>query len=76
MAFTAPALLSIVTAPAAAVKTESPPPQDPLLAPHEIAMVFAREPRRLLVLPAGLAPLALQRAHYDQDDNFQGRFDL
>ena len=61
---------------AGASATQKQVREDPLLAPHEIAMVFAREPRRLLVLPAGLAPLALQRAHYDQDDNFQGRFDL
>ncbi len=48
---------------------------DPLLAPHEIAMKFARDTRRILVLPAGDAPLGLQRAIYDQDPNFEGTFD-
>lgn len=48
---------------------------DPLLAPHEIAITFARDTRRILVLPAGDAPLGLQRAFYDQDPNFAGLFD-
>jgi len=49
--------------------------EDPLLAPHELAMVFERDKLRILVLGAGLPPLALQRARYDKDPNFQGRFD-
>jgi type IV secretion system protein VirD4 len=48
---------------------------DPLLAPHEIAIKFARDKHRILVLPAGEAPLGLQRAMYDLDPNFAGLFD-
>jgi type IV secretion system protein VirD4 len=49
--------------------------EDPLLAPHEVALTFERDNMNILVLAAGLAPLALQRARYDVDPNFQGRFD-
>ena len=38
-------------------------------------MTSRRDTRRLLVLPAGLPPLGLQRALYDKDANFQGKFD-
>jgi type IV secretion system protein VirD4 len=48
---------------------------DPLLAPHEIAIRFARDTRRLLAIPAGASPLGIQRAYYDQDHNFEGSFD-
>jgi type IV secretion system protein VirD4 len=58
-----------------AALTQKQTRDDPLLAPHEIAIHFARDTRRLLVLPAGLAPLGLQRALYDKDANFQGRYD-
>lgn len=52
----------------------------PLLAPHELAMVLARQDNqrerdRLLVKAAGQAPLILQRALYDKDEPFRGRFD-
>ncbi len=56
--------------------TKEQPREDPLLAKHEIAKTFAREKLRILVMPNGLAPLALQRARYDKDANFQGRWDL
>ena len=49
---------------------------DPLLAPHELAFAFGREKLRILVMVAGMAPLALQRARYDKDPNFQGKYDL
>jgi type IV secretion system protein VirD4 len=55
--------------------TQEHPREDPLLAKHELAKTFAREKLRILVMPAGLPPLALQRARYDQDSNFQGRWD-
>ncbi|MBX9925191.1 MAG: type IV secretory system conjugative DNA transfer family protein, partial [Hyphomicrobiaceae bacterium] len=45
--------------------------EDPLLAPHEIALAFERDKLRILVMVAGLPPLALQRARYDKDPNFQ-----
>ena len=48
---------------------------DPLLAPHELAFAFGREKLRILVMVAGMAPLALQRARYDKDPNFQGKYD-
>lgn len=60
---------------AGASATQKQVREDPLLAPHELALVFARDKRRLLVLVAGEPPLALQRALYDRDANFQGRFD-
>jgi type IV secretion system protein VirD4 len=50
--------------------------EDPLLAPHELALAFERDKLRILVLAAGLPPLALQRARYDKDPNFQGKYDL
>jgi type IV secretion system protein VirD4 len=53
----------------------------PLLAPHELALMLARqddqrELDRILVKAAGQAPLILQRALYDKDEPFRGRFDL
>ena len=48
---------------------------DPLLAPHELALHFERDKMRLLALVAGLPPLALQRALYDKDANFAGAWD-
>ncbi len=60
---------------AGAALTQKTSRDDPLLAPHEIAIHFGRDTRRLLVLPAGLPPLGLQRAIYDKDANFQGKFD-
>ena len=60
---------------AGAALTQKQSRDDPLLAPHEIAIHFGRDTRRLLVLPAGLPPLGLQRAFYDKDANFQGKFD-
>lgn len=52
----------------------------PLLAPHELSLVLARsdgnrERDRLLAKAAGFAPVILQRAVYDQDGAFQGKFD-
>jgi type IV secretion system protein VirD4 len=49
--------------------------EDPLLAPQEIALAFERDKLRILVLVAGLPPLALQRALYDKGANFQGGYD-
>ncbi len=60
---------------AGAALTQKQSRDDPLLAPHEIAIHFGRDTRRLLVLPAGLPPLGIQRALYDKDANFQGKFD-
>jgi type IV secretion system protein VirD4 len=60
---------------AGAAMTQKQSRDDPLLAPHEIAIHFGRDTRRLLVLPAGLPPLGLQRAIYDKDANFTGNFD-
>lgn len=48
----------------------------PLLAPHEIERVFARETGRLLVKAAGSDPLILARAVYYRDARFAGLFDL
>lgn len=60
---------------AGASSTQKQVREDPLLAPHELALCFARDKRRVLVLVQGKPPLALQRALYDQDHNFQGSFD-
>ena len=62
--------------PAGANLTQNQTREDPLLAPHELALAFERDKLRILVLVAGLPPLALQRARYDKDPNFQGRYDL
>lgn len=61
---------------AGAALTQNQTRDDPLLAPHELALAFERDKLRILVLAAGLSPLALQRALYDKDTNFQERFDL
>lgn len=68
--------ISAAQARAGANPTQKQVRDDPLLAPHELALVFEREQLRILVMAAGLAPLALQRARYDKDVNFEGRFDL
>lgn len=60
---------------AGATLTQKQPRNDPLLAPHELALVFERDKLRLLAHVAGLPPLALQRALYDKDPNFAGSFD-
>jgi type IV secretion system protein VirD4 len=67
--------VSAAQARAGASATQKQVREDPLLAPHELALVFARDTRRVLVLTAGKPPLALQRAYYDEDANFLGRFD-
>jgi type IV secretion system protein VirD4 len=60
---------------AGASLTQQHPREDPLLAPHELALAFERDKLRILVMAAGLPPLALQRARYDKDANFSGRWD-
>lgn len=51
--------------------------EGPLLHPHEIEQVFARETNRLLVLAAGRQPLILERArYYEHGSSFTGMFDL
>jgi type IV secretion system protein VirD4 len=60
---------------AGASLTQNQAREDPLLAEHELALAFERDKLRILVLAAGLQPLALQRAQYDKDANFVGRFD-
>lgn len=66
-------------------RSGAPPTQEqirdaPLLAPHELAMILSRqddqrELDRILVKAAGHAPLILQRALYDKDEPFRGKFD-
>ncbi len=46
-----------------------------LLEPHELEMVLARETNRVLVLAAGRKPVILKRAHYQNDEPFEGLFD-
>lgn len=47
---------------------------DPLLAPHEVERLLARETERLLVLTPGSHPVILQRATYHSDPAFAGMF--
>lgn len=47
---------------------------DPLLAPHEIERVFSRATGRVLVLAQDHAPAILERAFYNHDQLFKGKF--
>lgn len=49
--------------------------ESPLLHPHEVEQVFAREQNRVLVTVAGRKPFVVQRAIYHQDAMFKGLFD-
>ena len=60
---------------AGALPTQKQIRDAPLLAPHELAELFGREKGRLLVMAAGLPPLAILRAIYDKDEPFSGSFD-
>ncbi|MGO9475577.1 MAG: type IV secretory system conjugative DNA transfer family protein [Rhodomicrobium sp.] len=49
--------------------------ESPLLHPHEIEQLFAREKNRVLVTVAGRKPFVVQRAIYHKDALFKGLFD-